>query len=165
VSEELRSLFGRATTPELAERATVAPCAIELGSAPTREAARRLFGIDGSERLAVVVGRLVPTKRPEIAVAWALDARADRVIVVGDGPLLDELRARFPRAEFTGRRGRAETLAWIAAADLLVSASLHEGAPTAVREARALGVPVLAAPSGDLVDWAARDAGITLARA
>jgi hypothetical protein len=34
-----------------------------------------------------------------------------------------------------------------------------------VREARALGVPVLAAPSGDLVDWAARDAGITLARA
>ena len=55
-----------------------------------------------------------------------------------------------------------ETLAWIAAADLLVSASRDEGAPTVVREARLLGTPVLAARAGDVERWAAQDPGITL---
>jgi teichuronic acid biosynthesis glycosyltransferase TuaC len=50
----------------------------------------------------------------------------------------------------------------MAAADVLVSASREEGAPTVVREARALGVPVVAVPCGDLATWAAADPGIAL---
>ena len=53
-------------------------------------------------------------------------------------------------------------LRWIAAADVLVSASAHEGAPSVVREARALGVPVVAVSAGDLAQWAERDAGLLL---
>ncbi|HVY44240.1 MAG TPA: glycosyltransferase, partial [Minicystis sp.] len=52
---------------------------------------------------------------------------------------------------------------WVAAADVLLHASAVEGAPTVVREARALGVRVVACPAGDLAAWAAADPGITLA--
>jgi len=63
---------------------------------------------------------------------------------------------------FTGYLARGEALRWIAAADVLVSASAHEGAPSVVREARALGVPVVAVNAGDLAQWAKRDAGLLL---
>ena len=55
-----------------------------------------------------------------------------------------------------------EALTWIAAADVLLSASRSEGAPSVVREARALGVPVAAARVGDLPAWAQADAGLFL---
>ena len=57
---------------------------------------------------------------------------------------------------------RPQALAWIAGADKLVHLSEAEGAPTVIREARALGVPVLATPVGDVPLWAASDAGIEL---
>jgi glycosyltransferase involved in cell wall biosynthesis len=76
------------------------------------------------------------------------------VVVIGDGPLLPSLRRQHPGVVFLGKLGRSRTLAWIAAADRLVSASMTEGAPTAVREALALGVRVVAAPAGDLRKWA-----------
>jgi glycosyltransferase involved in cell wall biosynthesis len=112
--------------------------------------------------LAVVVARLVPDKR----VGTALDAIAHlpavQVVVIGGGPLLAELRARFQQVRFTGELPRAQALEWIASANVLVSASLLEGAPTVVREARALGVPVVACPAGDLTLWAERDPGLWL---
>ena len=46
---------------------------------------------------------------------------------------------------------------WIRASDLVVSASREEGAPTVVREARALGTPVVTTAAGDLVKWAELD--------
>jgi glycosyltransferase involved in cell wall biosynthesis len=82
--------------------------------------------------------------------------------VIGGGPLLAELRARFPRVRFTGELSRSQSLEWIAAANVLVSASVLEGAPTVVREARALGVPVVACPAGDLRLWAESDPGLWL---
>jgi glycosyltransferase involved in cell wall biosynthesis len=88
-----------------------------------------------------------------IHFALSLDEHG-RVFVVGDGPLSDALRARYPNVTFLGCLPRPEALAWIAADDRLVSASLLEGAPTAVREALALGVSVIAAPVGDLRQWA-----------
>jgi len=39
-----------------------------------------------------------------------------------------------------------------------------EGAPTVIREARALGVPVLATPVGDVLLWASEDPGIEIFR-
>ncbi len=86
------------------------------------------------------------------------------VIVVGDGPELAELSARFPNVRFIGRVPRSEALCFIAAADVLVSASAAEGAPTVVREARTLGVPVVAVAAGDLALWARSDPGIVVVR-
>jgi len=77
--------------------------------------------------------------------------------------LLAELRQRFPDVRFTGELPRPQALAWIAAADVVISASKREGAPTALREARALGVPVVACAAGDLPERAARDAGVWIA--
>jgi glycosyltransferase involved in cell wall biosynthesis len=160
VSEDLRRRFVRATTPAVLEASLVAPCAISVEGAPSRASARARFGI-GEERVAVVVGRLVASKDPVGAVRLA-EKSVDRVVVVGDGPLYDTVRRACPRAMLVGHATRPEALAWIAAADLLVSASREEGSSTVVREARALGTRVLAVPAGDIAERALDDPGIVL---
>lgn len=162
VSRALLDDCVRATTPDLLARSNVAPCPIDTNGTPTREEARRRFGIEPDERVAVVVGRLVAGKRPIEAVGVALDRGAERVVVVGDGPLRDAIQKLDRRVHVIGLTPRDMALAWIAASDYLVSASHLEGASTVVREARALGIPVIAAPSGDLRDWARSDPGIEL---
>jgi teichuronic acid biosynthesis glycosyltransferase TuaC len=160
VSEELRNVFVRSTTPEVLTRSTVLPCAIDTIGGVSRIEARRRFGIASSEKIAVVVGRLVADKRPREAVRIALERGADRVVVVGEGPLRGAVERIDPRVQSVGMQSRPDTLAWISAADVLVSASLLEGAPTAIREARALGVPVVTTPCGDVAEWARSDPGI-----
>jgi glycosyltransferase involved in cell wall biosynthesis len=152
----------------LAAASIVEPPPIELP--PVAESARSLRGsldLRPGERLAVVVGRLVAGKRVELAIEAAATAGMP-IVIVGGGPERARLealaRSLGARARFLGVVPRDEALAWIACADVLVHASSAEAAPTAVREARALGVPVLACPAGDVVAWAARDGGITLVR-
>jgi glycosyltransferase involved in cell wall biosynthesis len=79
--------------------------------------------------------------------------------MIGDGP---ELPSGDDLVDVRGRLPRSEALAWIANASALVSTSRVEGAPTVVREARALGVPVVAFPAGDLAKLAQLDRGIHL---
>lgn len=160
-SHELAALVQRAN-PELGAVLTVAPSPIEVAKVPGRSAARKRLGLAGSDRIAVIVSRLIPDKRVGLALEALAVLSGLSVIVVGDGPQLGALRARFPRVRFTGRLLRSEALCFIAAADVLVSASAAEGAPTVVREARALGVPVVAINAGDLALWAKSDAGIVL---
>lgn len=162
VSSELLVRLVRATTPALAARSRVAPSPVDVSAAPTRALARSRLGIDHGEQVVVVVSRAVPSKRTSVALRLAAEHAPDRVVLVGDGPLSAELRHEHPTVTHVGRLTRPDTLAWIAAADLLVSASRDEGAPTVVREARALGTRVLAVPSGDLRSWAEADPGITL---
>lgn len=138
--------------PEAGARARVAPCALSLEAAPSRERARSALGVH--DRLVVFVGRVIPSKRLDIGLGAAELLPDVSVVVVGDGPSLTDLSQRHPRVRFLGKLSHVETLRWIAAADLLISSSLDEGAPTAVREAIALGVDVVACPSGDLAAWA-----------
>jgi len=154
----------RAATPELANAVYVAASPIDVVDVPARNAARAALGIAHGKNVALVVARLVPEKR--VALALQALSRLDEfsAVVIGDGPELSALRARFPQAHFTGHLPRSETLSWISAADVLVSASAHEGAPTVVREARALGVPVVAVAAGDLATWAEHDPGLLLVR-
>jgi glycosyltransferase involved in cell wall biosynthesis len=135
---------------------------LDLRETPDRARARARLSIPVGDRLAVVVARLVPDKRVAEALCAARLVPNLRAAVIGDGPELAELRRRFPNARFLGRLPRTEALTWIAAADVLVSASRHEGAPTAIREARALGVAVAARPAGDIARWAELDAGLVL---
>lgn len=151
-------------TPELAAHSTVRPSDIIVEGVPTRHDARRRLGLHPELLLFVVVARLVPDKRVRVGLeALALVPRS-KVVVVGEGPEHDVLLRDFPDVRFAGHLPRDQTLAWIAAADVLVSTSRQEGAPTVVREARALGVPVVAAPAGDLEQWSAEDPGIVLVR-
>jgi len=163
-SRELAGALG-AANPELSPAVRVAASPIDVGGAPTRSSARHALGIPETQPLALIVSRLIPEKRVALALrALALLNGELSAVVVGDGPELPSLRAQFPSVRFTGYLPRSEALCWIAAADVLVSASAQEGAPSVVREARALGVPVVAVPAGDLVAWAERDPGILLVR-
>lgn len=163
VSEELRRELAESGLGVLAEKAEVAPPPIAIPSLPSRAATRRALGIGALEPLVVVAGRLIAGKRVDVALRALSLVPGLRVVVVGDGPERAALMRAFPDVLFTGQRSRPEALALIAAADALVSASLAEGAPTAIREARALGVPAVSLPAGDLRKWAERDPGILLA--
>ena len=143
----------------LAAASKVEPCPIELPDlgepiARARAATHR--------PLAVAVGRLVHEKRFDLAIE-AIARNGDfSLVVVGDGPARPALErmAQGHRVRFVGQLPRHEALGWIGAADLLVHPSAEEAAPTVVREARALGVPVVASDAGDVSAWAQRDAGI-----
>ncbi len=157
VSAELRHRLARATLEELYDVSRVEPCAINVSAAPTRHRARRRLGVAPGERLIVIASRLIREKRVDVALRAAELLPRATLVVVGDGPERAVLQAEFPRVRFTGERSRPEALTWIAAADMVLSASRDEGAPTVIREARALGVPVVAAPCGDLHAWAESD--------
>ena len=160
-STELAGLL-RDANPELAPALRVEPSPLSIAGVPTRQVARRVLGLDQSQSVALIVGRLVSEKRVALALKALSLLDQIAVVVVGDGPELSALRLRFPHVHFTGFLPRPDALRWIAAADVLVSASAHEGAPSVVREARALGVPVVAVAVGDLAEWAKADRGILL---
>lgn len=166
VSNELRELvlgcLPAAQQVRLRARSRVEPCAIDV-TAPSRLAAREELGIAAEERVALVVARLVASKRVDVALAACERVRGLSAVVVGDGPERSVLSQRFPRATFVGHVERRLALTYVAAADVLVSASLEEGAPTVVREARALGTQVVCLEAGDLRRWAERDPGIVIA--
>jgi glycosyltransferase involved in cell wall biosynthesis len=157
VSGELARVLERSAGQALHEQLRVEALPIDVSGAPTRARARLDLGIAADARLIVVVARLVSEKRTREALQAAALLTDAEVVVVGDGPELANLVREFPRVRFVGRLARARALAFIAAADALLSASRLEGAPTVVREARALGVPVVASVAGDLAAWALSD--------
>jgi teichuronic acid biosynthesis glycosyltransferase TuaC len=142
---------------------------VETPAPAAREATRARLA--PAENLCIgVVGRLVAGKRPDLCVrAAAAYGRKSTLVFVGDGPerpavesLAEELGVR---AVFTGQLARPEALATLAACDVLLHPSAAEAAPCAVREARVLGVRVVATDVGDVARWAERDRGIRIAEA
>ena len=121
-------------------------------------AAGRLTAQKGFDRL---LGMFAESANPE-----------DRLTILGEGPLLDELRRR------TTELGVGEQVnfpgfldmpwSWYAGADAFLLPSRWEGMPNAALEALACGVPVIATPeSGGIAEVAAlaRPGTVTMARA
>jgi glycosyltransferase involved in cell wall biosynthesis len=160
-SSELAELLSSAN-PELSASLRVEASPIDIAGALERDDARRALGLPETQPLALVVSRLIPGKRVALALQALALLDGISVVVVGDGPELEVLRRDFPRVHFTGRLPRPQTLSYIAAADVLVSASAEEGAPSVVREARALNVNVVAVSAGDLAAWSRSDPGLLL---
>lgn len=173
-ARSLEESLRRALPPELAavlvRVSHVEPPPIEVPDVTDRaRALRESLGLAREERLVVVVGRLVASKRVDLALeAAALVKEAPlRVVIVGDGPERAGLEQRAGslgvRATFEGALPRREALAWIAAADVLLHPSAIEAAPTVIREARALDAHVVACDVGDVSAWADDDPGIAVA--
>lgn len=137
----------------------VIPYGIELDHC--RRLRRRLtrmdLGLPDSTPLAIFVGRLAPEKdvhfllqalaRPELAQAYLL--------ILGDGSERPRLEATVrelglgQRVRFAGEVPPADVPAYIALADLFVTASRIEMMPLSILESLAVGVPVL----GPDVSW------------
>jgi teichuronic acid biosynthesis glycosyltransferase TuaC len=131
---------------EVVRVASVSAPPLELPD--VREAIARLRRELGVTRAAVVVGRLVASKRVDRAIEHVARLReVDALVVVGDGPERSRLerlaRARGVDAWFVGAVGRRAALAWIGAAQEVLHASTAEGLSTVVREAEALGTRVV----------------------
>ncbi|MEO7109640.1 MAG: glycosyltransferase family 4 protein [Polyangiaceae bacterium] len=101
------------------------------------------------QKVLAVAARLVAGKNVDRAIAYAADENA-ALLVIGDGPerhRLERLARKLQaNAHFLGVLSRAETLAHIAAADALVHMSEAEGLSSVLREAEALGTPVITRP-------------------
>lgn len=166
VSAELRAQLAHSLRGALAEfvgAAEVRPAALGLPAGlPSREQARRDLGLAPDARVLLFVGRLIAGKRPSEALVSACLVPGAEVHCIGDGPKRDSLQARFPEVRFLGQVSRELCLAWIRAADVLISASRHEGSPGAVREALALGTSVVAVPAGDLRERARSEVNLHL---
>ncbi|MCL2822964.1 MAG: glycosyltransferase [Polyangiaceae bacterium] len=158
----------------LDSKAKVQPPPIEIPfEIPNVSNAANLLRHPGSptphaSKLAVAVSRLVTSKRVDIAVrATSLLHPEFQLVVIGDGPeranlarLAGANRGGTEQVRFLGAIPRNDTLAWIAAADVLVHMSSAEAAPTVIREARMLGTAVVSTDCGDVSFWSRTDPGI-----
>jgi glycosyltransferase involved in cell wall biosynthesis len=151
VSEGLRRTYeGIGVPPELF--VTVPNGVARQDDRTSRAEARRALGLGPDQPVVLTVGRLTHMKGQWhlIDAVPGLAARFPglAVVLLGDGPLRDSLQERAARAGvagnvvFCGHRPDARQL--LAAADVFVLPSRHEGMPLAALEAMEAGLPVVA---------------------
>jgi len=125
------------------DRATVVPSVQRAFAARSPAAAGRYV---------LYAGRLTEEKGPADAIA-ACRAAGLPLVVAGDGPQGDELRALGGDVRFTGAVDAAELAALRAEAAVAVVPSRYEEIlPLAALEAMAAGLPVVATRSGGLAE-------------
>lgn len=120
---------------------------------PAKEV-RAGLGVATADHLVVSVGRLAPQKAHQRfieAVAGCSEAGLPvDALIVGDGPLRDELtsliRAAGAPVRLVGHREDVPDL--LAAADVVVSTALWEGQPVWLQEALAVGAAIVATDVG-----------------
>jgi glycosyltransferase involved in cell wall biosynthesis len=135
---------------------SVLPPGIDLPPAPARDSARRALDLTSSASIIAFVARLTAVKRPDRFARVALEVARSKTdshfVIVGEGELLDELRAELkplgPRAHFVGWRSDVEVA--YAAADIVVLTSDNEGMPYTLIEAALSGRPVVATKVGSV---------------
>jgi glycosyltransferase involved in cell wall biosynthesis len=137
-----------------------------------RERVRAALGMRPDEPVIAVIGRLVPQKRPrlvaEIARALAEQGVPGTLLVVGDGPDRGWMR-RFVRRHRLERRVRllgaapsARVREIMAASDMLLLPSEHEGIAFALFEAMAMGLVPVAADVGGQRELVTPDCGVLI---
>ena len=100
------------------------------------------------------VGRIAPEKNLEAFLGLEVEGSK---VVVGGGPALDKLRARYPSVLFLGPRHGAELASTYAAADLFVFPSRTDTFGLVNIEALACGLPVAAYPVPGPIDILGRE--------
>lgn len=150
--------------PGAVERVMVIPTGVDtafFAPPPDRGLARMRLGLRSTDRVAIVVGRLVPVKRYDRAIeviAWLRARGTDTVLlIVGrgpEGPALEECATRLGVADlvrFLGFRSGTGLREAFWAADLQFCTSEFENLSLALIEGMAAGVPVVALPTGGTV--------------
>jgi alpha-1,6-mannosyltransferase len=138
----------------------VVPLGVELGQfSPAKRdpTLRGKLGIADGQPLLIYVGRLDWEKRPQVVVEAfrRLPPSLGAVLLlVGDGPLHDQFAGCESERIFAPGycRDRDDLAAWLASADLYVSAMADETFGISVIEAQASGLPVVGVAAGAMVD-------------
>lgn len=126
----------------------------ELDTAPTREVARAALGLPVEATVVTEVAHLEPHKGQEhlIAAFARASGPADRLVLVGEGPLrqrLEDLVGKLGlenRVTFTGARPDLPVV--LAASDILALPSTFEGFGIVQAEAMYLRIPVVGTDRG-----------------
>jgi DMSO/TMAO reductase YedYZ molybdopterin-dependent catalytic subunit len=121
---------------------------------------RAAIGVPSNAPLVGFVGRLSPEKGPDRFLFAAERIRQSRpdvhFVMIGDGPMREELEIQIGRGGFAGCLHMVEVRHDIETAypafDLLLQTSRSEGMPLVVLEAMACGVPVVAVGIGGVAE-------------
>ncbi len=110
---------------------------------------RRELGFKDDDIVVTFISRLVWEKNLDTFIEATDKARERnsriKVLVGGDGPVMEEVRSRMPHAVFTGHRSGAELAKVYAAADIFFFPSETETFGNVTLEAMASGLPALVA--------------------
>ena len=146
----------------------VVPLGVEVGQfSPSKRSGRvrRRLGVEPGQPLLIYVGRLDSEKRPQVVVEAFRRLPASlgaTLLLLGDGPMRDELRGMERQRIFAPGycRDRDELAAWLASADLYVSAMADETFGVSIIEAQASGLPVVGVAAGAMVDRVPQGLGL-----
>ncbi len=155
---------GHAAVPAAAMPAAVVPAAGV--SAETRATPAPADIVDPDRPVVLAAGRLAPQKGfgtlLEAAARWRDLKPEPLLVIVGEGPLGAELKARAASlgldARFPGHRDDVPAL--LAAAAVFVLPSTWEGQPLILQEALRTGVPVVATRVGGTPELTGEDAAL-----
>ena len=111
---------------------------------------RPQLGLAEGALVAMFAGGLSTRKGADVFAAALAELAGWTAVMVGDGPIRDALKARYPRIQFVGAVAPGDVPVWMAAADVVVVPSREEPLGLAAVEALACGVPVVASAVGGL---------------
>ena len=117
---------------------------------------RRQAGVREDQLMLLFVGRMVREKDLEDLVQVHRILERDRLsfkmVFVGDGPMLPQIRKDCPGAYFTGYQYGDDLAGWYASADIFTFPSTTETFGNVVLEAYASGLPVIGVNRGGVAD-------------
>ena len=127
---------------------------IEIGDLPERISSLKSFDLPEDKFIVTWIGRAVPVKSPlriiEVAKECTLRRLRVQFVIVGEGPLLNELKllaeAEALPITFLGWQSEIEKI--LSFSDLVLLTSENEGTPVALIQAQMAGVPVLTTDVG-----------------
>jgi glycosyltransferase involved in cell wall biosynthesis len=133
---------------------------LDLVNANLRKDLLEELKLPSNSFLIIAAGRFVPLKRFDLLISAVAELKDEfpelRVALAGSGPLEDELKQLAANLEvlekiiFLGWRNDLAQL--LAASDGMISCSNTESSPVTLIEAMALGKPIIAASSEDVVN-------------
>lgn len=127
---------------------------LEIGELPERVSSLNSFNLPKDKFIVTWIGRAVPVKAPhrilEIATECELRGLRVQFVIVGEGPLLTDLKSlaneKNLQITFLGWQSDIEKI--LSFSDLVLLTSENEGTPVALIQAQMAGVPVLTTDVG-----------------
>ena len=142
------------------EAVDVVPLGVELGQFSPAKRDPRLrtkLGLTDGQPLLIYVGRLDSEKKPDVVVEafrHLPPSLGAALLLLGDGPYRELFVGRESERIFAPGycTDRGDLAAWLASADLYVSAMADETFGISIIEAQASGLPVVGVAAGAMVD-------------